>query len=43
MDIELGIREDRVKGHVNTIFAKLGAANRTEAVAIAFRKHLLKT
>ena len=31
-----------VKGHVNTIFAKLGAANRTEAVAIALRKHLLK-
>ena len=39
---ELGIREDRVKGHVNTIFAKLGAANRTEAVAIALRKHLLR-
>lgn len=39
---ELGIREDRVKGHVNTIFAKLGAANRTEAVAIALRKLLLK-
>ena len=39
---ELGIREDRVKGHINTIFEKLGAANRTEAVAIAFRKHLLK-
>ena len=39
---ELGIREDRVKGHVNTIFTKLGAANRTEAVAIALRKHLLK-
>jgi len=38
---ELGIREDRVKGHVNAIFAKLGAANRTEAVAIALRKHLL--
>jgi len=38
----LGIREDRVKGHINTIFAKLGAANRTEAVAIALRKHLLK-
>ena len=38
---ELGIREDRVKDHVNTIFAKLGAANRTEAVAIALRKHLL--
>ena len=39
---ELGIREDRVKGHVNAIFSKLGAANRTEAVAIALRKHLLK-
>ena len=39
---ELGIREDRVKVHVNTIFTKLGAANRTEAVAIALRKHLLK-
>ena len=39
---ELGIREDRVKGHVNAIFTKLGAANRTEAVAIALRKHLLK-
>ena len=39
---ELGIREDRVKGHVNSIFTKLGAANRTEAVAIALRKHLLK-
>ena len=38
---ELGIREDRVKGHVNTIFAKLGVANRTEAVAVALRKHLL--
>ena len=39
---ELGIREDRVKGHINTIFSKLDAANRTEAVAIALRKHLLK-
>ena len=38
---ELGIREDRVKGHVNAIFAKLGVANRTEAVAVALRKHLL--
>ena len=39
---ELGIREDRVKGHVNAIFNKLGAANRAEAVAIALRKHLLR-
>ena len=38
----LGIREDRVKDHVNAISSKLGAANRTEAVAIAMRKYLLK-
>jgi len=30
------------KHHMRNIFAKLGAANRTEAVAIALRKHLLK-
>ena len=40
---QLNIREDSVKEHLNLIFAKLGAANRTEAVAIALRKHLLKT
>lgn len=39
---ELGICRDRVKEHVDAILAKLGAANRTEAVAIALRKHLLK-
>jgi len=38
---QLGIREDRVKEHISTIFEKLGAANRTEAVVIALRKHLL--
>ena len=37
----LEIREDRVKTHINAIFTKLGAANRTEAVAIALRKQLL--
>ena len=37
----LGIREDRVKDHINTIFTKLDATNRTEAVSIAFRTHLL--
>ena len=37
----LGIREDRVKDHINAIFSRLGAANRTKAVAIALRKHLL--
>ena len=39
---QLGIVPDSVKEHVNAIFAKIGAANRTEAVAIALRKHLLK-
>jgi len=38
---QLGIRRDRVKKHINAILEKLGAANRTEAVAIALRKHLL--
>ena len=31
-----------VKKYLSIIFAKLGAANRTEAAAIALRKHLLK-
>ena len=31
-----------VNQHLDTIRKKLGAANRTEAVAIALRKHLLK-
>jgi len=39
---QLGIRRDRVKKHINAILTKIGAANRTEAVAIALRKHLLK-
>ena len=39
---QLGIRRDSVEDHINAIRAKLGAANRTEAVAIALRKHLLK-
>ena len=39
---QFGIREDVVKQHTIAIFAKLGAANRAEAVAIAMRKHLLK-
>ncbi|MBR2838282.1 MAG: response regulator transcription factor [Kiritimatiellae bacterium] len=39
---QLGITIDGVKDHINAILAKIGAANRSEAVAIAFRKHLLK-
>ena len=31
-----------VRKHLNTVMAKLGASSRTEAVAIALRKHLLK-
>mgnify|MGYP003308564001 CR=1 FL=1 len=40
---QLGIRQDGVNEHVSAILRKIGAANRTEAVAIALRKHLLKT
>ena len=39
---QLGISVNMVKEHVESLFQKIGAANRTEAVAIAFRKHLLK-
>ena len=39
---QFGISLDTVKEHVETLFQKIGAANRTEAVAIALRKHLLK-
>ena len=39
---QLGIRTYSVSDHVSAILQKLGAANRTEAVAIALRKHLLK-
>ena len=39
---ELGIRKDSVEDYLRVLFSKLKAANRTEAVAIALRKHLLK-
>ena len=39
---QLGISLNAVKQHIRAVFTKLGAANRTEAVAIAMRKHLLK-
>ena len=38
----LNIRIDSVQEHIAAIVRKLGASNRTEAVAIALRKHLLK-
>jgi len=39
---QLGISLPMVKEHLTTLFAKLGVANRTEAVAVALRKQLLK-
>ena len=39
---QLGIRADGVNLHIMEILSKLGASNRTEAAAIALRKHLLK-
>ena len=38
----LGLREQSIKEHISAIFAKIGAANRSEAVAITLRKQLLK-
>ena len=40
---QLGISLDMVKEHTTSLFAKLGVANRTEAVAIAMRKHLVQS
>ena len=39
---QLGISLPMVKEHLSLLFAKLGASNRTEAVAIALRTQLLK-
>ena len=39
---QFGITASGVKQHLSTIFAKLGAASRSEAVAIALRRQLLK-
>lgn len=38
----LGITTESIKDHIRAIFAKIGAANRAEAVSIALRRHLLK-
>lgn len=39
---KLGISAPMVNEHLTALFAKIGAANRTEAVTIALRKQLLK-
>ncbi|MBQ3341501.1 MAG: response regulator transcription factor [Kiritimatiellae bacterium] len=41
--IELGLKPNGVRDAITQIYAKIGAANKAEAVAIALRKHLLKT
>ena len=38
-----GVSMPMVRDQLNVIFHKIGAANRAEAVAIAMRRHLLKT
>ena len=38
---QLGISVPVVKEHLNVLFSKIGAANRTEAVAIALKRQLL--
>ena len=40
--LQLGLSPESVSEHVGAIRQKIGAANRTEAVAIAMRKYLLK-
>ena len=40
---QLSLSTESVNEYVNAILQKVGAANRTEAVAIALRKHLLKS
>ncbi len=40
--VALGIGDRTAKFHVETVLRKLGASNRTEAVAIATRRHLIE-
>ena len=40
---QFGLSPLSVKKYLSTVFMKIGAANRAEAVAIAFKKHLLKS
>ena len=37
----LGVGENEIEGHLATLFARMGAANRTEAIAAAGRRGLL--
>lgn len=40
--MQFNISPDSVKTHITRVMGKIGAANRSEAAAIALRKHLLK-
>lgn len=40
--VQLALTHSGIREHVSAIYSKLGAANRTEAVAIAIKKHLLE-
>ena len=40
--LQLGITEIGVKKHLRLVFAKLGVANRTEAVALALKRQILR-
>lgn len=39
---QLSISVPMVRDHLNAVFAKVGATNRTEAAVLALRRHLLK-
>ena len=39
---QLGISQTSVRTHIECLFAKVGAGNRSEAIAIALRKQLVK-
>ena len=39
---ELGLSEETVKTHTKNVLARLGARNRTHAVAIALRESLIE-
>ena len=39
--LQYGLSVPSVKTHIVKLFAKIGAANRTEAASIALRRHLV--
>jgi DNA-binding NarL/FixJ family response regulator len=39
---EMGVSTNTVKHHVSKIYQKLGAANRAEAIAIGYQRHLIQ-